>query len=323
MRWTFAVSQQAQKMPPLSSAEIGCFAVHQGDLLWDEDARRCLRRFVPPRSLPIDLNVGYKSYVAKGQRLAEDHQRLLAAKKKYDSGRDFDVVTYRNNLNTICQTPYVSNAWEMGVRRCEDESIVLSIRSYHHSVDRSSYYGYSFETAATGGDYPVDGNEEFVACSRVSLGDHQLFVCAEMDCFDDGYVELKTCKLLNHERAVRTFERYKLLKFWVQSKLVDVKTIVCGFRDDEGIVTKIQRFKTADIPGYARREWSDTVVLGFLDQVIQFVKNSLDQAPPDLQYFDLAYKPSQNLLVLQPSVEKRTRRSPSPPARNKKPRSES
>lgn len=42
--------------------------------------------------------------------------------------------------------------------------------------------------------------------------------------------------------------RYKLMKWWAQSFLVGVPKIVCGFRDDDGIVKNMQYFKTSMIP---------------------------------------------------------------------------
>ena len=42
--------------------------------------------------------------------------------------------------------------------------------------------------------------------------------------------------------------RNKLLKWWAQSFLVGVPKIICGFRDDEGIVNNLQPFRTIDIP---------------------------------------------------------------------------
>lgn len=38
------------------------------------------------------------------------------------------------------------------------------------------------------------------------------------------------------------------MKWWAQSFLVGVPKIVCGFRDDDGIVKQVQQFKTATIP---------------------------------------------------------------------------
>ena len=42
--------------------------------------------------------------------------------------------------------------------------------------------------------------------------------------------------------------RYKLMKWWAQSFLVGVPKIVCGFRDDDGIIQHLQTFRTIDIP---------------------------------------------------------------------------
>ena len=38
------------------------------------------------------------------------------------------------------------------------------------------------------------------------------------------------------------------MKWWAQSFLIGIPKIVCGFRDNEGIVQHLQTFKTVDIP---------------------------------------------------------------------------
>ena len=38
------------------------------------------------------------------------------------------------------------------------------------------------------------------------------------------------------------------MKWWAQSFLLGVPKIVCGFRDDNGTVTKLHTFRTIDIP---------------------------------------------------------------------------
>ena len=55
-------------------------------------------------------------------------------------------------------------------------------------------------------------------------------------------MELKTNRLLEHPRAVASFERYKMLKLWGQSFPVGVQKIVIGFRDDHGNCTKVGPF---------------------------------------------------------------------------------
>jgi len=47
-------------------------------------------------------------------------------------------------------------------------------------------------------------------------------------------------------------DRFKLIKWWAQSFLIGVPKIVCGFRDDDGIVHRLEEFKTQDIPRYCQ-----------------------------------------------------------------------
>ena len=46
--------------------------------------------------------------------------------------------------------------------------------------------------------------------------------------------------------------RYKLLKWWAQSFLIGISKIVCGFRDDDGIVRQIREFHTSELPKQCR-----------------------------------------------------------------------
>jgi hypothetical protein len=41
------------------------------------------------------------------------------------------------------------------------------------------------------------------------------------------------------------------MNFWIQSFLGDVPEIKVGFRDDKGIVNKIESFQTLEVPKYA------------------------------------------------------------------------
>jgi RAT1-interacting protein len=38
------------------------------------------------------------------------------------------------------------------------------------------------------------------------------------------------------------------MKWWAQSFLVGVPKIICGFRDDDGVIHNLQTFRTVDIP---------------------------------------------------------------------------
>lgn len=85
------------------------------------------------------------------------------------------------------------------------------------------------------------------------------------------YVELKTAKSLDNFREEGKFRRYnmtrpikytsspnilaryKMMNFWIQSFLGDVPEIKVGFRDDHGIVSKIESFQTLEVPKYAEQ----------------------------------------------------------------------
>ena len=126
---------------------------------------------------------------------------------------------------------------------------------------------------------PVIESEEFCCMFRTRLGAHSIVYGAEMDGLEvndrlngltgdvDGidlngetFVELKTSRIVEHPGQVgwtgnfpekllhhhqnsvfqeRTLKKFKQIKWWCQSFLVGVPTIVCGFRDDDGVVEKV------------------------------------------------------------------------------------
>jgi hypothetical protein len=85
--------------------------------------------------------------------------------------------------------------------------------------------------------------------------------------YQKRYVELKTHRTLDDQRATISFRkfvfppeftsplRYKLLKVWIQSFLVDTPKVVFGHRDQEGNVLKLQSIYTDEIPRQGRDFW--------------------------------------------------------------------
>ncbi|KAL1507410.1 hypothetical protein AB1Y20_008252 [Prymnesium parvum] len=150
-----------------------------------------------------------------------------------------------------------------------------------------------------GGGGGVNANEEFCAVMKLELEQVRLFMAAEIDCRAGEpaeYVELKTSKLLEKPRDKASFERHKLLKFWLQSFLAGVPRVVVGFRDEAGVVRKLQAFKTLEIPRLVRAQgvWDPSVCLNFGRVVLEWVVRRLPGAPRLL----LRYEPAQNELLL-------------------------
>lgn len=46
--------------------------------------------------------------------------------------------------------------------------------------------------------------------------------------------------------------RFKLIKWWAQSFLIGIPRIVCGFRDDNGVVQTLQNYPVHEIPGIVK-----------------------------------------------------------------------
>jgi len=149
--------------------------------------------------------------------------------------------------------------------------------------------GYKFETLslipdtwdATSRDY-IEGRENMIVnnsgqyCSVVStgIGSTTLVLGGEVDAVWDimpappdtriNWVELKTSLDPQSPRDIAGFER-KLLKFWLQSFLLGVPKIVVGFRDQNGILVRIEELETARIPGNVKRRggWDGNVAVNF------------------------------------------------------------
>jgi hypothetical protein len=78
---------------------------------------------------------------------------------------------------------------------------------------------------------------------RTSLGGHSLLVSAEIDCEEalaDGaraFVEIKTSGSMQTPESRCNFRERKLIKYWIQSYVAGVPTIVVGYRSEDGVLT--------------------------------------------------------------------------------------
>ena len=162
--------------------------------------------------------------------------------------------------------------------------------------DEMCYWGYKFEDYTTSPvnqasnvvpaeNAAVNNKEQYVTVVRSRLDKHSLIYGAEVDCCMKGnetispplnYIELKTSKIIENDRMMWSFERYKLLKWWAQSFLAGVPKIVGGFRNDNGIVKELKSFNTLEIPSKVagkRNMWSGNVCLSFCNQFLGWVKS--------------------------------------------------
>ncbi|XP_028038221.1 decapping nuclease DXO homolog [Bombyx mandarina] len=149
-------------------------------------------------------------------------------------------------------------------------------------------------------DVPVDETEEFSLVLTTKLNNHKIIYGAEMDAIrcdkvvvpsppsndadpqtvleylcDKEFIELKTNRHIENNKQEINFRRYKCKKWWCQSFLVGVDTILCGFRNDKGIVEELKVFTVKELSKQSKKYWSGNVCFNFLDTFFTYVKRCL------------------------------------------------
>ncbi|CAO3635367.1 unnamed protein product [Mucor fragilis] len=247
------------------------------------------------------------------------------AKQPDDSQITADIVTWRGIMTKILCTPYSrKEPWELRATKhngsiyMEEQVTEKKKNSENQASDRQklmSYWGYRFETLCTVTKPPhemtkkdaelqerltasANTNIQYCILAKTKLGNNSIIMGAEVDCCRDvkpkdplkqpsNYIELKTSRVIESERNQYSFDRYKLLKFWAQSFLVGVPRVICGFRDDQGIVLDVVQFKTLEIPRQVREKrntWNPSVCLNFANQVLDWIRSVITQDDPTVTY---------------------------------------
>lgn len=176
------------------------------------------------------------------------------------------------------------------------------------------YWGYKFEQYVTADTKegvpdtysPVNNMVDFASVVRARLTTHSLVFGGETDCCEENgnkgsYVELKTSREMAHPNQERNFKRFKLLKWWAQSFLVGVPKIVCGFRDDNGIVKRLQTYPTLEIPKMIKdipHCWDPAVCFNFCDKFLQTIKDTITKDDPRKAYV-FTYTPNEPVRWLE------------------------
>ncbi|PYI23292.1 RAI1-domain-containing protein [Aspergillus violaceofuscus CBS 115571] len=173
------------------------------------------------------------------------------------------------------------------------------------SQELMAYWGYKFETISLLNQpwdptprQEIEGREELVVnnkaqyCSvvRTAIGRTKLVIGGEVDAIWDrkperkedpiNWVELKTSAEIRNDRDMVKYER-KLLKFWAQSFLLGVPRIIVGFRDQQGIVHRLEDLDTASIPGkvkkVGRATWDGNICINFTAEFLQWLKSTIQE----------------------------------------------
>ncbi|XP_053577926.1 decapping and exoribonuclease protein [Bombina bombina] len=247
---------------------------------------------------------------------AKDNQEKVGGPTGSGSKRPVnrDFVTWRGHLTKILCTPFeTQEGWLLAVTLfkgtfylSEKETEAARKKRLERTCeqDKLMYSGYKFESymcadTPDGSPNPsgvVNTNEGFCSVLLARLASHSILLSGEVDCVDPSaskpqppscYVELKSSAQIWNPHQQRSFNRYKLLKWWCQSFLLGIPLIVAGFRSQEGKVVALQKFRTSEIPLLVRGDknsWDPAVCMNFCDAFLTHIKNVVNRDDPGLVY---------------------------------------
>ena len=274
--------------------------------LCENDETELSEIVLPPslNSVNFDLNKRFGDQVVK-QNDNEFMSLLIECLVRDNLVGKSDFVCWRGLLTEISATPY-----DAGGKF--DEGMTISVQKigdtfYMYKFDteitlkkreemtphqkKMGYWGMKFESfvSAPIGKEPdfeavVNYNKEFVSVVSTKLGSHSMIFGGEVDGCDPEdkgwYVELKTTRRMDHPRQEYSFRRFKLMKWWLQSFLLGIDRILCGYRDDDGIISRLEWYKISDIPRIIRQDrhtWMPEACLSYLQTFLDFIKENVTQ----------------------------------------------
>ncbi|EHA24413.1 hypothetical protein ASPNIDRAFT_209964 [Aspergillus niger ATCC 1015] len=291
--------------------EIACFSYddehkfHLGD--------SSMKYYYPP-CLPADLNRGFESF-QKLDDSADEHldallETVIALEQETQKKCEADIITWRGMMTKILAAPFDNlNGFEMNATCFQNEQKRIQKNQRMPpgmaSQDLMAYWGYKFETLSVLNEpwdptprreienreeLIVNNNAQYCSVVRTAIGRARLVIGGEVDAIWDckperkedpiHWVELKTSAEIRNDRDMVKYER-KLLKFWAQSFLLGVPKIVVGFRDQHGIVHRLEELETAAIPGkvkkLGRSTWDGNICINFAATFLEWLKTTIQE----------------------------------------------
>ncbi|XP_047523354.1 decapping nuclease DXO homolog [Pieris napi] len=248
------------------------------------------------------------------QFLSNNEKRLnLRTPNKLDSAT---IFCYRGLMTCVANSPYENDPWiivallfkgniYLCARDTEVKKLQKKIMNERDKLFTS--WGFKFEQyilsdkphVKPNPNVPNNEMEEFSCVFKTTLNSHKIIYGAEMDGIrcdkkevpeapktvddvlhylqDKEFIELKTNRHLEFPHQQRSYRRYKTRKWWCQSFLVGIDTILCGFRNDNGIVENLQTINVKDLPKMSKEYWDPNVCFNFLDTFFVYVKRCFNR----------------------------------------------
>ncbi|MCJ1470669.1 decapping endonuclease targeting mRNA [Pseudocyphellaria aurata] len=264
--------------------EVTCFSYDDQHQYHPDERSLCY--YYPP-CLGADLSKGFDSFQKLDDTVDVHLDGLLCSimdlEQRTGTKCEADIITWRGMMTKVNLTRGSTNSAYI-------EKIMTA------PFDNS---GYKFEAISvlpdqwgpTPREY-IENREEMVVsnhaqyCSvvKTGIGKTKMIIGGEVDAIWDckpqkkdapiNWVELKTTQEIENQRDQFKFER-KLLKFWAQSFLLGVPKIIVGFRNEHGILQRLEELETTQIPAKVKRGesvWNGNVCINFTASFLDYLK---------------------------------------------------
>ncbi|XP_018006709.1 decapping and exoribonuclease protein [Hyalella azteca] len=216
-----------------------------------------------------------------------------------------DFVTSRYVARHLLTSIYSSETLKLRATRVGETIFMCQVisddqlRQLNASEDqlRMASRGLKFEQFMTDGSDPSTGNDEnesYCVIVRTQLSEHSLLYGAEVDGMDKklyssnrlprptDLIELKTHRL--SRARTQSLPKYKMRETWVQCALVGIPRVVCGFRDDRGVVRRLRSFRVANLPSDSQGFFSPDAMVTALNELLQWAKTEVEDDDPQAVY---------------------------------------
>ncbi|WFD34386.1 decapping endonuclease targeting mRNA [Malassezia cuniculi] len=284
----------------------------QKNLLFDDSAKRWYHE--PPTKASghaADLNYGFEHYHDKPHipdpldsvlytimerasgapsRASVNGVPIVPAETVDNEILRMHVVTWRGIMTKLC------TAWSL-----QSDGPPQFREGFELNAMMVKYYGRSFESYCTrdspdahdadkpfsascppgwGGE--VNQNVQWCHIVKTRLGNSRILLGGEVDCVEgdddtEHVVELKTSMQPNGARD-ETNLRVKMLRMYMQSFLLGVRTLVIGFRDAHGMLLDHKRYRTTDLPRLVRGQpgqWNANDNLAYGAHIISYIRRAV------------------------------------------------
>ncbi|XP_043281638.1 decapping and exoribonuclease protein-like [Venturia canescens] len=266
---------------------LGYFSVDgDGNYLSDSSG---LRYFNPMENqVPIDLNEGFDDFVVSQEKIHKERklqwidENRETIKAAPETGRliEPNFVCAPRILVHFMSIPYVPiHSWNLCAAKWKGTIYINTAKGFKRGNYENEekfwywnrkFYEYFSESPeeAPNPKKPLAESEEFRCIYQRQIGQHSVLYSAlrgaalpnkifanPIPLDELKFIDLRTSKSIKHKGHEVSLKKYIFLRWWTNAILVNDDQVLCGFRDDNGIVHELKTYKTDDLPKLSEGCW--------------------------------------------------------------------